>query len=218
VHLHKRDAHPVHVDFIDSQTFLQRSLVDGLNQMGADTPLISVKRASQKLGRISGDSKADVVCISLSRSSVGGISIVLFKKPLLLQAVEDFRERIVPVFTKVDTQKEEVDRLRDELRKLRRDKEHLQGKLKKIEPLQTEIGRLKTVLLETEQNTDEALRLAESAKDELASHHDNANQWKKRTTELEQENKRYRDMLDRQSNNVSATQTHVFIEIVTFYN
>jgi cell shape-determining protein MreC len=186
--------------------------------MGADTPLISVKRASQKLGRISGDSKADVVCISLSRSSVGGISIVLFKKPLLLQAVEDFRERIVPVFTKVDTQKEEVDRLRDELRKLRRDKEHLQGKLKKIEPLQTEIGRLKTVLLETEQNTDEALRLAESAKDELASHHDNANQWKKRTTELEQENKRYRDMLDRQSNNVSATQTHVFIEIVTFYN
>src|SRR5258708_24895398 len=51
--LHKRDAHPVHIDFIDTQTHLQKSVVDGLNQMGADTPLISVKRASQKLGRIS---------------------------------------------------------------------------------------------------------------------------------------------------------------------
>lgn len=61
--LHGRDAHPVHIDFIDTQTHLQKSVVDGLNQMGADTPLISVKRASQKLGRISEGSNADIVRI-----------------------------------------------------------------------------------------------------------------------------------------------------------
>lgn len=122
------------------------------------------------------------------------------------------------MFTKVDAQKEEIDKLRDELRKLRRDKEHLQGKLKRMEPLRGEVVRLKTALLETEQNTDEALRLAESAKDELATHHVTANQWKKRTTGLEEENKRYKDMLDRHSNNVSPPKVYPFIQIITFYN
>jgi len=68
--LHKRDAHPVHIDFIDTQTHLQKSVVDGLNQMGADTPLISVKRASQKLGRFSEGSNADIVSISPLSSMV----------------------------------------------------------------------------------------------------------------------------------------------------
>jgi len=122
------------------------------------------------------------------------------------------------VFTKVDTQKEEIDKLRDALRRLRRDKEHLQSKLKRTEPLQAEVVRLKTALLETEQNTDEALRLAESAKDELATHHVTVNQLKKRTTELEQENKRYKDMLDRHSNNVSPLKVYPFVQITTFYN
>jgi predicted nuclease with TOPRIM domain len=57
------------------------------------------------------------------------------QKSLLVRAVEDFKERIVPMFIKVDTQKEEIEKLRDELRKLRRDKEHLQGKFKRMEPL-----------------------------------------------------------------------------------
>jgi uncharacterized small protein (DUF1192 family) len=82
--------------------------------------------------------------------------------------VEDFKERVLPVFTKIDTQKEEIDnlwglirqlqrenienlqhnsiqkeendKLRDTLRKLRRDKDALQIKL---EPLQAEVVRWK---------------------------------------------------------------------------
>jgi chromosome segregation ATPase len=126
----------------------------------------------------------------------------------LLQAVEDFKERIIPVFTKANTQEKEIDKLRDELRKLRRDKERLEGKLKKTVSLQAEVVRLKTALSETERNTDEALRLAESAKDELATNHATANQWKKKATELEQENKRYKDMLDRHTNNVRPTRAY----------
>lgn len=141
---------------------------------------------------------------------LSGISTIIRKSPLA-QAIEDFKERIIPMFTKVDTQTEEIDQLRVELRKLRRDKEHFRDKLKKMESYQSEVTRLKTALSETERNTDEALRLAESAKDEVAAHHATANQWKKRVTELEQDNKRYRDMLDRHSNNVSSGKGCIFV-------
>ncbi len=98
-------------------------------------------------------------------------------------------------------------KLCDDICRLRRDRELLQTKLKKIEPLQGKVLQLKKELSETERNTTEALRLAEVAKDEVAAHHTTTNQWKKRAAELELENKRYKDMLERQANAVRSTQT-----------
>lgn len=118
---------------------------------------------------------------------------------LLFRAIEDFKERIAPVFCKVETQKQEINSLRDDLRRTRRERD----KLRKLELLQTEITTLKTALSETERNTDEALRLAEAAKDELAAQHASTNQWKKKAAQLEQENKRCKDLLDRHVNSVS---------------
>jgi len=57
--LHRRDAHPVHIEFIDSHTVLETSVVEGLNQMDADTPPISVKKASHKLAKILEGSKGN---------------------------------------------------------------------------------------------------------------------------------------------------------------
>lgn len=108
------------------------------------------------------------------------------------------------MFAKVETQTREISKLNDDLRRYHHDKELLQSKLKNIESLQAENLKLKTALSETERNTAEALRLAEVAKDEVAAHHTTTNQWKKRATELELENKRYKDMLERQANAVST--------------
>lgn len=121
----------------------------------------------------------------------------------MVQAIEDFKERVVPVFTKVDTQEQELAKLRDDLRKLRQDKIRLEGKLRKTGPLRDEILQVKLKLSETEQNTEEALRLSENLKVELDASHVTATQWKTRATKFEQESKRYKDMLDRQANNVS---------------
>jgi hypothetical protein len=65
VFLQEGDAHPVYIDFVDTQTFLRNSLseVDGLPQIGADT-LIDIEEARNKLGTISEGSNADIVCIS----------------------------------------------------------------------------------------------------------------------------------------------------------
>jgi len=55
VPLHEGDAHPVYIDFIDTLTILGNILseVDELHQIGADTPLMDIEEASQKLRRIS---------------------------------------------------------------------------------------------------------------------------------------------------------------------
>jgi len=84
----------------------------------------------------------------------------------------------------VEIQKDDNDILQVEMRRLRRAKELLQAKVKKIGPLQDELGRLKTALLETEQKV-----LGE----QKASHRVNLNmtKWKERVTELEKENARH---------------------------
>lgn len=125
--------------------------------------------------------------------------MVVLHKSLLCRAIEEFKGRIAPVFSKVETQKQEIDSLRDDLRRTRRERD----RLRKLELLQTEITTLKATLSETERNTDEALRLAEAAKDKLAAQHEATNQWKKKAAELEQDRKRYKDLLDRHVNSVS---------------
>ena len=125
----------------------------------------------------------------------------------MFNAIEDFKERITPIFVKVETQTRDITKLCDDVCRLRRDKELLRTQLKKIEPLQGKVLQLKKELSETERNTAEALRLAEVAKDEVAAHHTTTNQWKKRAAESELENKRYKDMLERQANAVRSTPT-----------
>jgi len=133
----------------------------------------------------------------------------LYTQSILFRAIEDFKERIAPVFSKVETQKQEIESLRDDLRRTRRERDHSQNKLRKLEILRTEITTLKAALSESERNTDAALRLAEVAKDELAAQHAATNQWKKKVAELEQDNKRYKDLLDRHVNSVSLIQRFI---------
>lgn len=51
-HIRDRDAHPLFLELVDSKVAFASSLVDGLNKMDHETPLLSVKKASQKLGKV----------------------------------------------------------------------------------------------------------------------------------------------------------------------
>lgn len=61
--LHRREGHPFYLELVDSATVFTAAVIDGVDQMNADTPLISVKKASQKLRKVvkdgisSGDDK-----------------------------------------------------------------------------------------------------------------------------------------------------------------
>jgi len=60
--------------------------------------------------------------------------------------------------------------------------------------MQTEVVSLRNALSESEAK---AIRLAKVAKDDLGKVHETLGQWQRRAAELDQQNKRFKDMLDR---------------------
>ncbi|KDR80841.1 hypothetical protein GALMADRAFT_1111130 [Galerina marginata CBS 339.88] len=178
--LHRRDGHPVYLELVDSSDAFAASVIEGLDQMKSESPVISVRKASQKLEKIlqGGRQKEDTMSA-------------------LLKAIESFQDRIIPMFSKVENQKHEIDALRKELHRSNRDRDYYQGKARKAEPLQTEIDRLGLSLREAEHNTNQALCLAEAAKDDLGKVHEKSSQWQKHAAELDQDNRRLKDQLER---------------------
>ena len=79
----------------------------------------------------------------------------------------------------------------------------MQAKLRRVESLTTEVVHLRSALSDSEANTQKAIRLAEVAKGDLGKVHSTSGQWQRRAAELDQENKRYRDMLERHASVVS---------------
>ncbi|KIM39679.1 hypothetical protein M413DRAFT_447137 [Hebeloma cylindrosporum] len=147
--------------------------------MNTDTPLLSLKKASMKLGQVAKEDPDRAMVLPL------------------LKAIEDFNDRIIPNFSTVEKQKQEIERLRSELHRSHRERDLMQTKLRKAESLQTEVVSLRNALSESEANTQEAIRLAEAAKDDLGKLHETSGQSQRRAVELDQENKRFKDMLER---------------------
>ncbi|KAF8159345.1 hypothetical protein B0H34DRAFT_796602 [Crassisporium funariophilum] len=180
VSIYPGDAHPVYLEVVDSKVAYASSVIEGLDQMGATTPLASVKKASQKLSKVLSGKGPEESALST-----------------LIRAIDDFNERIIPLFTRVESQAHQLDQLRQDLRKSRSDRDNMQAKLKKSEASQAEVVRLEEALSETERNTQEAIRLAEVAKDDLLRVNESSTHWNKRAVELFEENKRFKDQLER---------------------
>ncbi|KAF9038636.1 hypothetical protein BJ165DRAFT_403451 [Panaeolus papilionaceus] len=186
VHIHRRESHQVFLTVVDAKTALATSLVEGLDLMGPSTPSGSVKRAEQKLRRVA-ESNPDSDTVKA-----------------ILDALESFNERIIPLFKNVESQSKEIHSLKEDLRRARRSRDSMANKVKDGEALHLENVTLKNQLNEAERNTNEAIRLAEVAKDEATRNHDQAQVWKKLSAELDQDNRRYKDLLERQ---ISSART-----------
>jgi len=50
--INQRDGHPVYLQLIDSGSALATKVTEGFGQMNTDTPLVSLKKASIKLGQV----------------------------------------------------------------------------------------------------------------------------------------------------------------------
>jgi len=136
----------------------------------------------------------------------------MISKSDLLKAIEDFQTRIVPLFSRTEQQKQEADGLRKELHKSRREFDQLNAKMKKAENLEADVKKLENSLKESERNMEEAIRLAEIAKENLDKSNETLTQWQKRAADLEEENKRIKDTLYRQNNDVSNHEGFCLVE------
>jgi hypothetical protein len=91
--------------------------------------------------------------------------------------------------------------LREDSLESRQETENLRDQLRKAE---IKSNQLEIELNETKKNENEAIRLAKIAKDDLGKVHESSLHWKKRTSELTAENKRYKDMLEKHVEFVSC--------------
>lgn len=139
------------------------------------------------------------------------ISSFQFSQTALIKAVEDFHERILPLFAKVDIQSHQIIVLREDFLESRQKTESLQDQVIKA---QSKSIQLEMELGETKKNGDEAIRLAEIAKNELVEVRENLIQWKKRASELTAENKRYKDLLEKNVESVSHILEYSYTELV----
>jgi hypothetical protein len=173
--------------------------------MDHDTPLVSVKKAGQKLRKaLQGSQLEPDAMVNHGPFRFIPVLIILdIPKTILIKAVEDFNGRIVPVFTKVEVQSHQIVALREDYLESRQATERLQDQLTKAELFKTKSIQLEMELNETKKNENEAIRLAEIAKDDLGKVYESTVQWKKRTSELTAENKRYKDMLEKHIESVS---------------
>ena len=102
-----------------------------------------------------------------------------FKQLPLQKIIDDFNERIIPHLTTVENQKQEIEALQKELNRSHQEKDIMQA----------DIVRLQNALSESEANA-QAIRLTELA-------------WQRRAEELDQENKGFKNMLERHAKTVS---------------
>jgi hypothetical protein len=50
--IHQRDGHPVYLQLVDSKLVFATKVIEGFGQMNTDTPVLSLKKASMKLGQV----------------------------------------------------------------------------------------------------------------------------------------------------------------------
>ncbi|KAL0060598.1 hypothetical protein AAF712_012601 [Marasmius tenuissimus] len=160
----KRDAaHHLYLSFERSVIASTITTVEGLGEMDAKSKLISVRTAGERVKRASEELKCQDTEVATS----------------LIQAVEEFKDRIVPVFEKQQHDAEELSRLREELRVANRQvarsklvTSQLTQKDEEIQALQKDLREANQARLEAinmSRGTGERIRRLEEQNESLSS-------------------------------------------------
>jgi len=129
---HQRDGHPLYLELVDSKLAVATELTESFGQMNVGTPLSSLKEASVKLEQVSKETQHRVVVSVLLFFLKQAKSPFAFKQTPLQSAIKDFNERIIPHFTTVENQKQEIEALRKELHRSHRERDLMQTNVDRI--------------------------------------------------------------------------------------
>ncbi|TEB22012.1 hypothetical protein FA13DRAFT_1741392 [Coprinellus micaceus] len=138
--IHKiRDVHPIFLQFADPKVVFTDKVTEGFGKMDGDTPLESVKRGVEKLDKAAKMTKGD-----------GDLT------GQLLRALEDFKQRLVPVFEVQQGLRSEIASLKAQLRKEEKERRSLETQVQRLEKLPSQVAELK-------RESDRATELADAA-------------------------------------------------------
>ncbi|GLB35177.1 hypothetical protein LshimejAT787_0207420 [Lyophyllum shimeji] len=183
VTLRRREAHVVYIDIPspeEERAAKVETLVEGFAQMDRNSKLISVENAGKKLN-------------AFVKEVEGGQDTY----SSLLQAVEDFKERIIPAFRKAEEQAKEIETLKKKLEVCQHD---LAGSVSRVKPLEKELGKMRSNLCQVEQERDQAIGLAEQASQETIRLRQRLARTEQEVHDLQAETKRYKEHLLQQAN------------------
>ena len=75
--IHQRDGHPVYLQLVDSKLAFATKVIEGFGQMNTDTPVLSLKKASMKLGQVAKGNPEQAIMVSI---------FLCFLKPILTES------------------------------------------------------------------------------------------------------------------------------------
>ncbi|KAF8645062.1 hypothetical protein AX16_008120 [Volvariella volvacea WC 439] len=145
-------------------------VIQRLGDMDENSKLVSVKRTGDKLQREAMLADGDGA-------------------ELLLKAVNDFQDRIVPAFTTIEKQAQEIANLRTEIQDQELQNNRLCKKLKDAETLIEEAHSLRQSLNQATEQTEKAITFAEMATNEMVELRDEKEQLERKCAELSEQHK-----------------------------
>ncbi|KAF9459340.1 hypothetical protein BDZ94DRAFT_1268414 [Collybia nuda] len=174
----RQDARAIFIDVVEPKVSAATAVVEGLNEMGGNSKLVIVRKAEEKFGKTAGSLKVDEDTAAM-----------------LLHAVSDFKERIIPVFTKVEAQMEEIISLRRDLHAAWHEKEQLEARYQEVRKVETDVQEMKESVFQALNERDKAITLAEQACSETVKLREAKELITHTISTLEGENERYQNQL-----------------------
>ncbi|PPQ69592.1 hypothetical protein CVT25_000966 [Psilocybe cyanescens] len=204
--INRCDGHPLFIPLVDSAVAHNEALIDGLDQMKPDTPLVSVKKARRKLEEHAQRQQQQQGESSNGVGDGDGNETGAEMTPLL-QAIEDFRTRIIPLYSKSEAQQTQLNLLLAEKQAHLWKTDHLTAQIQKLEPLHADVAKMKRAVQDSDRLKSDALQLAETANAKLGKAHESLDSWKKNAEERELEIQRLKALLERQNTGAQLQKT-----------
>ena len=128
----------------------------------------------------------------------------------MLDAVNDFKDRIIPVFGEVKKQAKQITTLHEDLERCRLENCTLKTSLQRVQPLEQELAEMRSALQGTSGELEQALVLAEKASGDLVQSREELQVCQATIAEMEENVRRYKGQLHGHSDLVNELSKFTF--------
>jgi len=131
----------------------------------------------------------------------------------VLKAINDFKDRIIPVFSELKQQANQITTMHDDLERCRLETRALKTSLQRVQPLEQELAEVRSALQQTSGQLEQALALAEKASGDLVQSREELQACQTTMEEMEGNVRRYKGQLHGHSDLVNKFLNFAQMEV-----